>query len=308
MRTARARRGIGAPALQVISARLVLGAVIGVLLAAVGAPVAHAQGAPPAAGGDSTAIPGEIRHAWLRVDTVPPGLLVFVDGDPVGRSPLDSIPFEPGIVHVRVRRDDARRFDRESDERTLTLRPGELSRVSLDLRAPVALESVPEGAEVFSGEGASAAPSASVGETPLRLAPAILAERTFRLSSAGFADSVLPGASILALAERHGTATVALRRTAPLLLEQERGRSFFKRRWVQWGLVAVGAGLTGASALLKHQGDLWYDRYLDSSDRRVLDTYFDRAVHYDHLSLVSLGIGQAVFTGGLVLLVSGSAP
>jgi hypothetical protein len=68
----------------------------------------------------------------------------------------------------------------------------------------------------------------------------------------------------------------------------------------------VGAGLTGAAALLRREGDQWYDRYLESSDRRVLDTYFNRAVHYDHLSLVSLGVGQVLFTGGLFLLVSGS--
>jgi len=64
------------------------------------------------------------------------------------------------------------------------------------------------------------------------------------------------------------------------------------------GLVAVGAALTGGAALLRREGDHWYDRYQTSSDRRVLDEYFDRAVHYDHLSLASLASGQVLFTGG----------
>jgi hypothetical protein len=79
-----------------------------------------------------------------------------------------------------------------------------------------------------------------------------------------------------------------------------------RRRWLQWGLVGVGAVLTGTAALLRREGDQWYDRYLASSDRRVLDSYFDRAVHYDHLSLASLGVGQVLFTCGVVLIVSGS--
>jgi len=81
---------------------------------------------------------------------------------------------------------------------------------------------------------------------------------------------------------------------------------FHRKRWVQWSLVGVGAVLTGTAAILRREGDQWYDRYLESSDRRVLDAYFDRAVRYDHLSLASLGLGQVLFTGGLVLLVSGS--
>jgi hypothetical protein len=85
------------------------------------------------------------------------------------------------------------------------------------------------------------------------------------------------------------------------------GTPIYRKRWVQWGLVVLGAGLTGASAILKREGDRWYDRYLDSSDRSVLDEYFDRAVHFDRLSLASLGVGQALFTGGLVLLVSHSS-
>ena len=80
----------------------------------------------------------------------------------------------------------------------------------------------------------------------------------------------------------------------------------YRRRWVQWGLVGVGAVLTGAAALLRREGDQWYERYLESSDRRVLDSYFDRAEHYDHLFLAALGVGQVLFTGGVVLLVNGS--
>jgi hypothetical protein len=287
---------------------MVLSGLAAALLLMGGAVPGQAEVAPPAAlSGPASASPGDGRPAWLRVDTVPAGLLVLVDGDPVGRSPIDSIPIHPGTVHVRAMRDDARRFDRERDEAVLTLRPGESSSVSFDLRPPVALESAPMGASVSAQEERGQAHPDAIGQTPLWLPPAFLGGRTIRLSLSGFADSSLAGTSLLAMAASRGTAVVALRRIEPLVPVRERGRPFFRRRWVQWGVVTLGAGLTAASALFKHEGDRWYDRYLGSSDRRVLDDYFNRAVHYDHLSLVSLGFGQAIFTGGLVLLVSGGA-
>jgi hypothetical protein len=145
-----------------------------------------------------------------------------------------------------------------------------------------------------------------VGETPLSLAAAFLEGNRFRLRAADHADSVFAGASLLASPGRDGAASVSLRRIAETLPPLPRHVPVYRKRWMQWSLVAVGAGLTGAAALLRRQGDHWYLRYQESSDRRVLDTYFDRAVHYDHLSLTSLAVGQVLFTGGLVLVVNGS--
>ncbi len=288
---------------------LAVAAGLGVAPALPGGSAPACAAAPPEARTVAPAsLPGDTALSWLKVETLPPGLSVLVDGEPVGRSPLDSIPLPAGTVHVRVLRDDVRRFDRERDETTVSLRPGRGASAFFDLRPPIALESAPQGAEVSALEDVLPEQPSEIGETPLWLPPAFLGGRSFRFHLPGYSDSTLAGQQILAAAASRGTALVVLRRTAPLLPERVRGTPLLRRRWVQWGLVGLGAGLTGASALLKHEGDRWYDRYLESSDRRVLDTYFDRAVRYDRLSLVSLGLGQALFTGGLVLLVSGGPP
>jgi len=207
-------------------------------------------------------------------------------------------------VRVRALRDDPRAFDSVSDETQAVIRPGATTRVFLDLRQSVMLRTAPEPARVYRVTGS--ARDSLLGETPLSLVPALLDGNRFRIEARDHADSVLAGESLLALERSGGGAEVSLRRIAETLPPRPAKVPLHRKRWVQWGLVGVGAVLTGAAAVLRREGDDWYDRYLESSDRRVLDTYFDRAVRYDHLSLASLGVGQVLFTGGLVLLVSGS--
>jgi len=207
-------------------------------------------------------------------------------------------------VRVRALRDDPRAFDSASDETQALIRPGTTTRLFLDLRPSVMLRTTPEPARVFRVN--APARDSLLGETPLSLLPALLDGNRFRIQARDHADSVLTGESLIALERSGGRAEVSLRRIAETLPPAPTKVPFHRKRWVQWGLVGVGAVLTGTAAILRREGDQWYDRYLESSDRRVLDTYFDRAVRYDHLSLASLGAGQVLFTGGLVLLVSGS--
>ncbi len=220
-----------------------------------------------------------------------------------GRSPLGPIWVPSKTVRVRARLDDPRAFDPAHDETQVTIQPGATSRVFLDLRPTLMLRTAPEPAEVFRIiEGRDSL----VGETPIPLSPAFLEGRRFLLRAPDHADTTFTGESILALRQSDGRAVVSLRRTAETLPPAAPLIPIYRRRWLQWSFVGVGAVLTGASALLRREGDKWYDRYMESSDRRVLDTYFDRAVHYDHLSLAALGVGQLLFTGGVVLLVNGS--
>jgi len=221
-----------------------------------------------------------------------------------GRSPLGPIWIPAKTVRVRALRDDPRRFDSASDEALARIEAGVVTHVFLDLRPSVMLRSVPEPARVYRVTGA--ARDSLLGETPLSLRSAFLEGNRFRLEARDHADSVLPGEALLALEQSGGRVAVFLRRVAVTLPPVPPRTPLLHKRWLQWGLVGIGAALTGTAALLRRDADRWYDRYLESSDRRVLDAYFDRAVHYDHLSLASLGVGQALFTGGLVLLVNGS--
>ncbi len=236
------------------------------------------------------------------METSPPGLLILVDEVEAGRSPLGPIWIPAKTVRVRALHDDPRIFDSASDEAQAVIRPGATTRLFLDLRPSVTLRSDPEPARVYRVTGA--ARDSLLGETPLTLGAAFLESGSFRLAAGDHADTVLAGESLLTLERSGGKALVALRRISETLPPMAPRKALTRRPWLQWSLVGVGAVLTGTAALLRREGDRWYDRYLESSDRRVLDTYFDRAVRYDHLSLASLGVGQVLFTGGLVLLVS----
>jgi hypothetical protein len=164
---------------------------------------------------------------------------------------------------------------------------------------------VPEPAALFLEDGAAAGTDSLLGETPYRALPYRLERRAFRLMAPEHADTTFSGEWILSRAPQGGTVTVALRRVAPHLLpEPPRKPALIRRRWFQLALIGTGAALTGTSAILRHQADRWYDRYLGSSDPDEIERFYDRTAHYDRLAGSSLGSGQALLTAGIFLLVT----
>lgn len=243
--------------------------------------------------------------AYVAVETRPSGLRVTIGSMEVGWSPLGPTSVPAGRVTVRAYPGDARLFNPSADGVTVNAAPGETLRVSLDLRSHPLLRSRPAALVMLLGLR-EAEPDLAVGETPLRLAPALLESRRFRFESAGFADSVVSGSWLLESAGGGArSAEVTLRSLHLSPPPPPAGPSLFGRRWFQWGLVGVGAILSGGASVLRHEGDRAYDRYLEASDPRVIEREYDRTVLYDRWSATSLGAGQVMFTAGIFLLVTG---
>lgn len=263
---------------------------------------------PLAARAGSTLVPESARPdsavATLRVQTKPPGLVVLVDGVRAGRAPVGPVWVPAKAILVQALLDDRRRFEPGRDTVVVTPRAGEALEVTIDLRPSVLLRTVPEPASLFMAD-ASRGGDSLLGETPLRLLPSRVERRAFRIEAPEHADSTLPGEAILALAPSGGPATITLRRTVPHLPPgPPRPPPVYRRRWFQLALMGAGVLLTGTSAILRHEADRWYDRYLTSSDAREIPRLYDRTVHYDRLAGASLGSGQALLTAGIFLLVT----
>lgn len=244
--------------------------------------------------------------ATLRVETVPSGLVVLVDGVRVGRAPVGPLWVPAKAVLVQALADDPRRFEPGRDTALVVPQPGQALTVRIDLRPSVLLRSEPEPASLFLEDGAARGDSL-LGETPFRLLPSLLEGRAFRLSAAEHADTLLAGAALLAMAPSGGPASVRLRRIAPHWAPAPpKSPPVYRRRWFQLALIGTGAALTGASAVLRHEADRWYDRYLESSDSREIPGLYDRTVHYDRLAGGTLASGQVLLTAGIFLLVTGA--
>ena len=245
--------------------------------------------------------------ATIRVATRPPGLVVLVDGVRVGRSPAGPLWVPAKPIRVQAIPEDPRRFEPGRDTLLVTPRPGDALDVTIDLRPSVLLRTVPEPASIFLSRAAAAGDSL-LGESPLNLLPARLEGSAFRVGAAEHADTVLTGDAILAMAPGGGPATVTLRRNAPHLLPPPPPPPrLYRRRWFQIALLGAGAALTGTSAILRHEADRWYDRYLASSDVREIPHLYDQTTHYDRLAGAALGSGQALITAGLFLLVTSAS-
>ena len=256
---------------------------------------------PGAAGPDSAL-------ASLRVETVPPGLLVLVDGVKVGRAPVGPLWLPAKLVRVQALPVDPRRFEPGRDGAVLELTRGRDTTVVLDLRASVLLRSIPEPAVLALVDPASPGAATVLGETPIRLLPPTLLGRSLRFEAPEHADTTLEGAAIVSLADAGGgIATIELRRVAPFPTPVlTRGTPLWKRTWLRLSLIGIGAALTGSAAILRREGDRWYERYQLSSDPDRIPGYYDKTIHYDRLASASLGVGQVAITAGLFLLVTGS--
>lgn len=246
--------------------------------------------------------------AALRVETLPPGLLVLVDGVRVGRAPVGPLWLPAKLTRVQALPEDPRRFEPGRDGAVVTLARGRDTTIVIDLRPSVLLRSVPEPALLSLIDPRSPGAEAAAGETPIRLLPQALAGRSLRLEAHEHADTTVAGDALVDLAgARGGVATIELRRVAPAHPpEPARGRPLLKRTWVRLSLIGIGAALTGSAAILRREGDRWYDRYQASSDPDKIPGYYDKTIHYDRLASASLGVGQVAISAGLFLLVVGS--
>jgi len=75
------------------------------------------------------------------------------------------------------------------------------------------------------------------------------------------------------------------------------------RRSHAWAYLTLagGTGLVGLSFMFSRRADDAYADYLTSTDPKVIESFYDRAVRNDHLSQASLLTGEAMVAAGLYL-------
>jgi hypothetical protein len=279
-------------------------------LGALGALVALFVASPALAGSaySPEGTPPDSAVATLRVETLPPGLTVFVDGVKVGRSPVGPLWVPAKPITVQAISDDPRRFEATRDTVMLYPRPGEALSATIDLRPSVLIRSTPEPANILVAAGGAGRADSLIGQTPFRVPPKGLEQRRLVFEAPLHADTTMTGESILALASTGGPVNVTLRRVGPRPETQSESRSgrrsIFRKKWFQFALIGVGVAFTGTSARLRNEADTWYDRYLQSSDPVEIPRLYDQTAHYDHLAGESLVVGNALLTAGIFLLVT----
>ena len=239
--------------------------------------------------------------ATLRVETRPPGLVIELNGESVGRSPTGPLSVPPGTHRVRALPEDPRRFGTPALDRAVTLLAGSEFTLRLDLRPPVVLRTEPEPAHVMlTGRQA---PDSLLGSTPLTIPPSVIEPYGLRFAREAFADTTVAGAAFLAGGD---PLRIPLRRIAAAPVRADSGERvpLLRKRWVQWSLVGIGAVLTGAAAVWHNEADRTYDEYLASSNVEEIPGLYDRTIDLDHRATASFIAGQAfLITGGILLLM-----
>lgn len=248
-----------------------------------------------------------LPSATLRVETIPPGLEVLIDGRSVGMSPAGPLILPAKHVRVQVVTGDPRRFDTVRDAADVTLRPGAAVTLTLDVRPSVLLRTEPEPASVSLTARDAGAPDSLLGETPISIPPALLGIASLRFWRESYADTIIPGAAFVDASGVPLRVTLRRSNAGPEPAVRAARLPLRHRRWFQWTLVGAGTLLSGAAVYFHHKGDDWYEQYLASSDVDEIPELYDRAVRCDRLAAISLGVGQVTLIGGIILLLQGQS-
>jgi hypothetical protein len=282
--------------------RLLIGAALALSLALpTVVPAAHAS--DPPASGPAVVLPDTVGTAMLGIETRPSRLQVYVDGEFFGWSPIEPVEHPARATHVRVLPPDPRRFGQGRDAMDVTLVRGTSTTLFFDLRPSILIETEPTGAIATVTD--RAAGDSLLGATPVSVPPGIVEGAAVRFSAPAHADTVVAGTT---LEEGEGFAHVELRRIVWSSPGPTPKTPVYRKAWLQWTMVGVGAALSVSAIPLHHKADDWYDQYLSSSNADEIPYLYDQTRKYDRLAGGALVVGQTLLVSGIVMLLLGQRP
>lgn len=229
-------------------------------------------------------------RSWIEVCCKVPGLDIFLDGNQVGKTPMQQFAVIPGMHNLRIRHPNPYDWMSKDWTRVVDLQPGEKMVLNVVFPKQFWIGSDPPGASVYSVTG-------YVGETPLMV-------------------SLYPGESewITLKKDPYEDQSICLDQAKKFFIhigmdaagmddhKNVEEQKFNKRLILASSAVALLAGVTGY--ILKNRADRAYDRYLGTGNPDRMDRYFKDAVKFDKWSGVCYGFGEAVFVISLTWFIS----
>jgi len=230
---------------------------------------------------------------WIDVRSEPSGLVVLVDGDSVGCTPLDGVAVAPGTHKIGVIPTGRRAFATKPVERRLDVRAGQTSLIELRYPRTVNVTSTPFGASAFLDDR-------YVGRTPFLFELPDSDEGTLELRLAGH-EPVRVAVGLLRTAGAHWSAMLAANPSAPPLNTTRIDRGGWA--WWRYGLL-VGAGVGAVLGVrLEMEADEAYDSYRSHGNLDRQRELHRRAERYDEYSLASWVAAETFLATAAVLIL-----
>jgi hypothetical protein len=233
------------------------------------------------------------REGAISITSNPSECWVRVDSVLVGQTPLKSFELEEGEHLVQVFPPNKGVWNLEARVFEVFIKSNRDTTINVVFSSPVYINSVPYGAELFSG-------TIHLGFTPLYIPFEENFGKSFRLEKKGYkpyAFKLTSNNSIIATLERGND----------FVDENEKPRllGFLPKRHLKskFTLLAISIASHWASFYFKNVADDNYQKYTQTADPQLMDQHWKQTQKYDRLSEISLGVSFASLAGLIYFVI-----
>ncbi len=226
--------------------------------------------------------------AVISVTSSEAGLAVFINGKPVGVTPLENLLIPPGEYEIVVRPSRPESWLDADWVQKFKLAAGDSLNVQARLKRGYLINSQPYGAEAFVND-------APQGTTPVVVYVAEDSTVDVQLRLAGYQGFV---ATIGGGSPRLWNVRLQEDEIQSQEQQLQNSEKNVKRRRFR-KLAILSAGVSAASGvtaiLLKRRADNYYEDYLSSGDITELNAFYDKSSEYDEYAGAAFAVFQASF-------------
>lgn len=230
-------------------------------------------------------------EGYVTVRSNEPGLIVYLDDQKIGETPLTGYALTAGIHHLVVHAGAQFVWTDAGHKETISIEPGQTTTIDVDLSRPFRFDSTPYGADVLLND-------VSIGKTPLRFKNPEPVLGTVRFKKNGYADRVLtiePGTRMI-----HADLTIEpnFKKKLNENLNLEKEKTVDRR--LLYSTLVLGTLSGAVAAYFKIEADdaaKKTERAADLGDLAGVQKYADRTDRYDLYSGIGFGVMQVNFIG-----------
>lgn len=240
--------------------------------------------------------PSFSQYGFLKITCSIPELTVVANDSLLGYTPLPILTLKAGSYLLFITNPKRKLWLHEDWIRQIQIHAEDTTSVEPLFNTPIHIRSIPFDAEVYLDEF-------YLGKTPLFFDLSKLDGELIKIKKDRYKTHTIPLRSIESLSSQVKLLPYIEQKQANIQRLSEYSNKQRQFQKMTYSLMALTICSGFATAYLKNQAELEYDRYLMAGNVQEMNRRFNNAKRFDKLSSISLGIFEASFASAFYFLI-----